>query len=151
MPDPNTDQRPVPGRSPEPRPWGMDESTFCMVLHLSPLAGYIVPVAGFVLPLVMWLTQKDENPTIDAHGRVVVNWMISSIIYAVVSVILFIVLIGVFTLFATFICGVVFMILGAVKASKHEVWNYPLSIPFLGRAPAGPPSHDPAALAEEDF
>jgi len=151
MPDPNTDQRPVPGRPLEARPWGMDEPTFCMLLHLSPLAGYAVPVAGFVLPLVMWLTQKDESPTIDAHGRVVVNWMISSLIYFVVSAVLMLVLIGFLTLFATFLCGVIFMVVGAVKASKHEVWNYPLSIPFLGRPYAGSHDFDPAALPEEGF
>lgn len=151
MPDPNTDQRPIPGQSLAPRPWGMDEPTFCMLLHLSPLAGYVVPVAGFVLPLVMWLTQKDQSPAIDAHGRVVVNWMITAMIYFVVSLVLMLVLIGFLTFFATFICGVIFMILGAVKASKNEVWNYPLSIPFLGKPPKSPPSFDPAAPPEGGF
>ena len=135
MPDSPTDQHPTPGGHPAfaPRPWGMDENVFCLLLHLSPLT----PGLSFIMTLVMWLTQKDQNPRIDAHGRVVLNWLISMVIYLIVSALLVFVIIGIFTFFATVICNLVFMIIGAVKASKGETWVYPLSIPFLGRPDAG--------------
>ena len=63
--------------------WGMDEGAFCMLLHLSQLANFLVPFAGIVLPIVMWATEKDRSPKIDAHGKIVLNWMVSVFIYGV--------------------------------------------------------------------
>ena len=139
MPNPYTDSSPLPGHPLDTphRPWGMDENVFSLLLHLSPLAGFVIPIAGLVLPLIMWLTQKNENPRIDAHGRVVINWMLSSLIYVIASAILSLVIIGIFTMIATLVCNLVFIVIGAVKASKGETWVYPLSIPFLGRPQVG--------------
>ena len=50
-----------------------DVRQWCMFMHLSQFAGYLVPFAGIVVPIVMWQTKKDEAPEIDAHGRAVVN------------------------------------------------------------------------------
>lgn len=111
-------------QTPEQRQMGM-------FLHLSQLASLVVPVAGIILPIVLWQTQKDKIPGIDAHGKMVVNWMISCLIYAVASVILMFVVIGFLTLFAVAIMGIVFPIIGAVKANNGELWEYPLTIKFL--------------------
>ena len=152
MPDPNPELQSAPPANSFPaapgayRPWGMDENAFCTLLHLSPL----VPGVSVILTLVMWLTQKDQSPAVDAHGRATMNWLLSAMIYFFVSFILVFVIIGIFTMLATAICSLVFMIIGAVKASKGEVWDYPLSIPFFGRAslievrggPALPPADD---------
>ena len=35
------------------KPWGMELNAFCMLMHLSQLAGFLIPLAGFVLPVVM--------------------------------------------------------------------------------------------------
>lgn len=111
--------------------WGMERDTYAMLLHVSYFAGYVVPVAGWVLPIVMWIAAKDQDEAIDRHGRIVINWMISSLIYGVLFGILVIVLIGIPLLFALGICVVLFPILGAVRANDGVVWRYPFSIPFL--------------------
>ena len=116
--------------------WGMEVPTFCTVLHLSQFAGFVIPMAGWILPLVMWLTCRQRHPTIDHHGRVVVNWLISQFIYLIVGVALCFVLIGIPLVIALVVCGLIFPILGAVRASRGEVWNYPLAIPFCGRGEA---------------
>ena len=102
-----------------------------LFLHLSQLANIIIPFAGVIIPIVIWQTQKDKTPALDAHGKMVVNWIISSVIYAVVSVILAFVLIGFLTLFAVAIMGIVFPIIGGIKANNGELWEYPLTIKFL--------------------
>lgn len=113
------------------RPWGMDERTFCVLLHVSQFAGWLVPIAGFILPLTMWVTEKTKSELVDRHGRVVMNWVFSSIIYGVVSLILVGVLIGVPLLLALLVIEFIFALMGAVKASNGLVWSYPLSISFL--------------------
>ncbi len=102
-----------------------------LFLHLSQLANLIIPFAGIVIPIIIWQTQKDTTPALDAHGKIVVNWIISSVIYAIVSVILAFVLIGFLTLFAVAIMGIVFPIIGGIKANNGELWEYPLTIKFL--------------------
>jgi uncharacterized protein len=108
-----------------------EEKQMGMFLHLSQLASLLVPVAGIVLPIVLWQTQKDKMPGLDVHGKMVANWMISSLIYAVVSVVLMFVLVGFLTILALVIMGIVFPIIGAVKANNGELWEYPLTIKFL--------------------
>ncbi|MBP6004460.1 MAG: DUF4870 domain-containing protein [Pyrinomonadaceae bacterium] len=100
-------------------------------LHLSQLANVILFPVGIVVPIVLWQTQKEKMPALDAHGKMVVNWMISSAIYAIASIVLMFVLIGFLTILAVGIMGIVFPIIGAMKANNGELWEYPLTIKFL--------------------
>jgi uncharacterized protein len=102
-----------------------------MFLHLSQLANLIIPPVGLIAPIVLWQMKKDEMPALDAHGKMVTNWIISSVIYGAVSVVLAFVLVGFFLLLALGILSVVFPIIGGIKANNGEFWEYPLTIKFL--------------------
>jgi uncharacterized Tic20 family protein len=102
-----------------------------MFLHLSQLLNMIIPLAGVIVPIVIWQMKKDEMPALDAHGKMVVNWLISSVIYWIVSIVLAVVLIGFLGILALVIMGIVFPIIGGVKANNGELWEYPLTIKFL--------------------
>jgi len=122
------------GTSPSGEPkkyWGMPENSFCMLMHLSLFAGVVVPGAGLVLPIVMWVTNKDESPVIDQHGKNILNFMISMFIYAMVSAILIIVVVGILTLIAVVVVSIVFPIIATVKANDGKYWPYPLCIRFF--------------------
>lgn len=108
-----------------------EERQMSMFIHLSQLAGLVIPVAGLVLPIVLWQTQKDKMRGVDAHGKMVTNWIISSIIYLIISGILSIIIVGLLGVFAVIIMSIVFPIVGGVKASNGEFWEYPLTIKFL--------------------
>jgi uncharacterized Tic20 family protein len=108
-----------------------DTRAWAVALHLSQFAGYLVPFAGLVVPIVLWQVKKNDLPEIDEHGKVVVNWIISFIIYAIISGILVLVLIGIVLLIVLGILGIVFPIIGAIKANEGVVWNYPMSIRFF--------------------
>lgn len=102
-----------------------------MFLHLSQLANVILFPIGIIVPIVLWQTQKEKMPAIDAHGKMVTNWMISVTIYAIISIILMFVLIGFLTIIAVGVMGILFPIIGGVKANSGELWEYPLTIKFL--------------------
>jgi uncharacterized Tic20 family protein len=104
---------------------------WAMFLHLSQLLGFLIPFAGLVVPILIWQIKKAEMPEIDVHGKNVVNWIISYMIYMVISVILVFAFVGVFLIPAVVITGVVFAIMGGVKANNGEVWEYPLAIRFV--------------------
>ncbi len=111
----------------------MDQNTrtWAMVLHLSVFAGYIVPLAGLVVPIVVWQLKKEEMPALDDHGKMVVNFLISMLIYSVISFVLVFAFIGIPLLFALSIIGIVFPIIGGIKANGGELWQYPLILKLV--------------------
>lgn len=111
-------------QTPEQKQWGL-------LLHLSQLANVLIPFAGIIAPIVIWQIKKDEMPALDAHGKMVTNWLISSFIYLVVSGVLTVILVGLLGLLAVAVMGVVFPIIGGIKANNGELWEYPLTIKFL--------------------
>ncbi len=109
-----------------------DEKQMGLFLHLSGLVFALVFPLGIVLPIVLWQTQRDKIPALDAHGKMVTNWMISATIYGVVSFVLMFVLVGFLTGAAVWLMAIIFPIVGALKANNEgELWEYPLTIKFL--------------------
>ena len=54
---------------------------WCMLAHLSALAGLIFPMGNIIGPLVVWLLKRDQSPEIDEHGKESVNFQVSMFIY----------------------------------------------------------------------
>jgi uncharacterized Tic20 family protein len=109
-----------------------DEKQMGLFLHLSGLAFALVFPLGVVLPILLWQTQRDKMPALDAHGKMITNWMISATIYGVISFVLMFVLVGFLTGAAVWLMAVIFPIIGAIKANNDgDLWEYPLTIKFL--------------------
>lgn len=130
-----------------------DDNKYSMLMHLSQFSNIIIPGAGFIVPIVMWFSRK-EKQFIDINGKIILNWNISLLIYFVLGIIIA-VFSGIISvpitgrtdnpipvlswIFGTIVFPLVFFgiidfiftIVGALKASKGEVWNYPLSIRFF--------------------
>jgi uncharacterized Tic20 family protein len=70
-------------------------------------------------------------PELDSHGKVVVNFLLSLYVYAMVAGVLTMCMVGVPLLIFLWCIGFVLPIIGAVKASSGELWPYPGSIPFF--------------------
>ena len=135
-PPPEQPKTPPPAAdTPPPRPvndvTNAEANQWSMFIHLSQLANFLVPLLGVVLPIVLWQVKKDEFPSSTAHAYVVINWLISALIYSIVSGILTIILIGFLGLLVVGILGIVFPIIGGIKANEGEIWEYPLTIRFL--------------------
>lgn len=103
---------------------------YALILHLSQFCSWLFPFLGLVVPLIMWQSKKDD-PYINEQGKVVMNWVFSSLIYAIVCLLLFVVLIGIPMLAVLAICSVVFTIIGAMDANKGVIKSYPMSIQFF--------------------
>jgi len=98
-----------------------------VLCHLSVFLG-----VGLILPLIVYLVTKDDSSsTIPAHAKETLNFHISLFIYAAIGGVLIVAVIGIFILFAVALAGVVLSIVGAVKASNEEVYQYPLTLRFV--------------------
>jgi uncharacterized Tic20 family protein len=122
----------VPVASPVPRDdlFGFTEPTYCMLMHLSQL---LIFLGGFgvVVPIVIWAIGKDKSPTVKRHGNRMMNWIISSAIYAIGAGVLCFVFIGIPLVIAVMILMVAFPVIAALKANSGQDWKYPLAIRFL--------------------
>jgi len=99
---------------------------------------HLLGIVGFFAPLVIWLIEKDKHRFADEHGRAAMNYQISIMIYFAAAWLLRYVtwlthglFIGNWVLNVLFVVHVVFVIIGAVKASKGKSWRYPIAISFL--------------------
>ncbi|MBI3886930.1 MAG: DUF4870 domain-containing protein [Opitutae bacterium] len=109
-----------------------DERTWAMLCHLSALCGYLMPVLGWFLgPFLVWQLKKNTMPSIEAHGKAVLNFQLSILLYAIAGCLLIIVAVGIPLLWALSLFNIVCLILAAVKANNGEAWSYPLSLRFL--------------------
>jgi uncharacterized Tic20 family protein len=102
-----------------------------MFLHLSLLTGLIIPFAGLIVPILIWQIKKEELPELDDHGKIVVNWIISEVIYLFVCFVLSFVIIGIFLIPIIGGISIVFPIIGGIQANKGILWKYPLSLNIL--------------------
>ena len=109
----------------------IDTKAWGMFIHLSQFCGHVFPLVGLIVPIVLWQVKKDESEILDTHGKIVANWIISEFIYMLVSGLLCLVLIGIPMLFAVIVAGIVYPIIGGVKANNGQVWRYPGSIDFF--------------------
>lgn len=101
---------------------------WAMFLHFSMLAGWIIPMAGLIVPILIWQMKKDELPGIVPHAHVVLNWIVTSLVYAMICFVLLIVLIGALGFVVLGIVTVIFAIIGGIKANDGELWEYPGTI-----------------------
>ncbi|WP_153009625.1 DUF4870 domain-containing protein [Mastigocoleus testarum] len=108
-----------------------EANLWAMFLHLSLLGGYIIPFGGFIAPVIIWQLKKDELPILDIHGKMAVNWLISSLIYGAIFSCLTIVFIGIPLLALLGVLGVLFPIIAGIKANNSEFWKYPFSLTIL--------------------
>ena len=116
--------------------FGLQEDAYCMVMHLSQFCIPAFPPFGVAVPIVLWFLGRKESDKVEVGGRILFNWLVSALIYLVVSAALVYVIIGIPLLLGLLVCAIVFPILAAVKASEGQVWKYPLCIDFFGAAEA---------------
>lgn len=109
----------------------ISNSGYIMLMHLTQLVGLIFLFLGFIVPLVMWRLKAKENPDIDLHGKNIANFIISMIIYGIISFILCFAGIGFILLYALGLFEIVCVIIATIKASDGKYWQYPLAIRFF--------------------
>ena len=107
------------------------ERQWAMFTHLAGLGGFLIPLGSIAGPLVLWLLRKDRSEMIDQHGREVLNFQISILIYFTCAVVMAFFVIGFFLLPAVLVLQVVASILGAIRVNDDEEFHYPLTIKFL--------------------
>ena len=108
------------------------DNQLLVLTHLSQLLDLVTGMGGLIVPLIIWLTQKDKVIGMELHGKMILNFQISIMIYSIVSIpLIFLFGLGIILLIGIGIIALVFPILNAIKVSNGEMPSYPLSIEFI--------------------
>jgi uncharacterized Tic20 family protein len=108
---------------------GTQERNWAVIAHLSALLGFVLWGVGNVLgPLIVWLVKKGEMPFLDDQGREALNFQITIFLAGLVCSSMFFLGVGIPLLFALSVFDLVFVIIGAVKASEGVAYRYPVNL-----------------------
>jgi uncharacterized protein len=105
-----------------------DERTWGGAAHWGALIAGLIGGLSFLGPLIVLLVKGNDSPWIRRQSVESLNFQISVLIYAIVSAVLILLLVGLILLPIVGIFWLVFTIIGSVKASTGEDYRYPLTI-----------------------
>lgn len=107
------------------------ERTWALMTHLSTFSGYVIPFGNVLGPLIIWLIKREQMPLVDQHGKEALNFQISVLIYALISIALICAFIGWFLIIPLIVFQLVVTIIATISASRGELYRYPLCIRFI--------------------
>ena len=108
------------------------DNQLLVITHLAQLLTYVTGLGGLIVPLIIWATQKDRVDGMDLHGKAILNFQLSILMYSLLSIPLILVFgLGILILILIGILAFVMPIINAIKASNGELPSYPLSINFV--------------------
>jgi uncharacterized Tic20 family protein len=107
------------------------ERNWSMICHLSAFASYFFPFGGIIGPLICWLSKRDESVWINLNGRNALNFNLSILLYIVLAIPLCFIIIGIPIILVLATLKIICIIIASIKASKGQLFRYPLSIPFI--------------------
>ena len=109
-----------------------EDNQLIMLTHLSQLITLVIGFGSLLLPLVIWYTQKDKVYQMDIHGKRIINFQLSLLVYCILCIPLVLLCgIGFVGFIILGIISVVLPIVNAIKANRGEVPTYPLSLNFI--------------------
>ena len=109
-----------------------EDNQLLVITHLTQLITLITGFGSLLVPLILWVTQKDKVHQMDIHGKAILNFQLSLIVYSIVCIpLIFFLGLGLLGLIVLGIVSIVFPIVNAIKASNGELPRYPLSLNFV--------------------
>jgi len=99
-----------------------DERTLAILSHVLTIFFWIFP------PLIIYLIKKDDSKFVAEHARESLNFQIT---VAIVFIVLFITIIGIFLLWILGILVLVLVIVATVKASENKLYRYPFALRLI--------------------
>jgi len=73
------------------------ERNLSAIIHASTFSKYFIPFGNLLLPLILWMTNRKNQPFVDQNGKQALNFQISLLLYSLI--------LGIFTL--PFVIGII--------------------------------------------
>tara|TARA_R110002167_G_scaffold91462_8_gene246178 strand:+ start:938 stop:1303 length:366 start_codon:yes stop_codon:yes gene_type:complete len=100
--------------------------------HLSQLLTYVTGFGGLIVPLLLWVSSKEKVAGMDEHGKAIVNFQLSMLLFTVLSIPAILLFgLGILSLIFIGVIAFILPIVNAVKASNGEAPSYIMTIRFI--------------------
>ncbi len=109
-----------------------EDKNLLVITHLSQYLDFVTGFGGLLVPLVIWLTTKDRVVGMEEHGKAVINFQLSLILYVIIGIpgiLLF--GLGILLLIFAGTLSLVMPAVNAIKASNGESPSYFGTIRFI--------------------
>ncbi len=109
-----------------------EDRQLIVITHLSQLVTLVTGFGSLIVPLIIWVTQKEKVFQMDTHGKNIINFQLSLIIYFIICIPLILLFgLGILGFIVLGIIAIIFPVINAIKASNGETPTYPLSFNFI--------------------
>jgi uncharacterized Tic20 family protein len=109
-----------------------EDRQIIVIAHLSQLLDFVTGFGGLIVPLVLWSANKERICEMDEHGKSIINFQLSIIVYALLSIpLIFLFGLGLLILITVVIFSLIYPVINAVRANNGQSPDYPLSIEFI--------------------
>ena len=99
-----------------------------MFAHIGTFSSMFVPLGNFIIPIIIWQLKKHESNFVVEQAKESLNFQITLVIYALLSILLCFIFIGFFLIFALVIFGLIMVIIGGIKANDGDDFRYPMTL-----------------------
>ena len=100
--------------------------------HVSQLLTYVTGFGGLIVPLVILLSSKDSVEGMDEHGKSIINFQLSMLLFLAISVPAILLLgLGLLGFLFVGIIGFILPIVNAIKAANGESPSHFATIRFI--------------------
>ncbi|SEQ49017.1 hypothetical protein SAMN05421824_1791 [Hyunsoonleella jejuensis] len=108
------------------------DNQLIVITHLAQLISLVIGFGSLIVPLILWATQKEKVYQMDEHGKNIINFQLSLIVYCLLCIPLILLFgLGIVGLIVLGIISIIFPIVNAIRANKGETPKYPLSLNFI--------------------
>jgi len=110
-----------------------DEKTWTLIAHFGGAAGALIGggCGGWIAPLVAMVAKGNESPTVRANAVSALNFQILVSLAAVAGYITLCIAIGFIILPIAVIAGILFGVLGGLKANEGQFYKYPITVSIV--------------------
>ena len=60
------------------------QKNIATLIHLSTFSRFIIPLGNFLGPIILWIANKEKSEFVDAHGKQVINFQLSVLLYTII-------------------------------------------------------------------
>jgi len=109
-----------------------EDRNILVIAHLTQYLDFITGFGGLIVPFVLWLTMKNSVIGMDEHGKAIINFQLSLILYIVIGIPAILLFgLGILLLIFAGMLSFIMPIVNAVKASNGENPSYFGTIKFI--------------------
>ncbi len=109
-----------------------EDRQLLVIAHLTQYLDFVTGFGGLIVPLILWLSNRDSVIGMNEHGKSIINFQLSLILYVIIGIPSILLSgLGILLLIFAGILSLVIPAVNAVRASNGESPTYFGTIRFI--------------------